>query len=74
MNRRDFIKLVTAGTACLTPAAALAKIPTEHMQQIQQTVSNAMTQAAEFDLVSDEDIEWTDGFSDGRTCTFGDLT
>lgn len=70
MNRRDFIKTMTAAAACVTPAVALAQTPAEIIQRTRQKMTEAMAHASEFDFILEEDIEWIDGFSNGKSCTF----
>ena len=70
MKRRTFIQTMTAFAAAMTARAAAAQMPSpESIQNARQQLADKFAQKIELETISEDQIEWIDGISDGTQCT-----
>lgn len=70
MNRRDFLKGLSAA-ALMMPASALAQtISLDVVDTAKDKVSELFERTFELESVDPDSVEWIEGISDGTQCTF----
>ena len=70
MKRRDFLTLIGTVSAMI-PGVARAQAPDRTVVEALKTrLSDVVESRLDVETVLPQNIEWTDGFSDGSSCTF----